>query len=178
MFVAVELPENIKEDISHLQEHLKPKVKSAKWVEPSKTHITLFFLGQVENSRLDSVVDALERVKAKRFRVQISGLGWFPRNSRFARVIWTGVSQGAENLKQLSTQVDERLLAIGFKRDKDFSPHITIARAHRSGKIATQPIAETEFSSKEFTVEYFSLMRSQLRPSGPVYTRVKSFLLD
>jgi 2'-5' RNA ligase len=147
-----------------------------KVVEPKNIHITLRFLGNVTPKMADEVFDSMKKVQFVPFNVKICGLGAFP-DVRYPRVVWAGITEGAEILRGIFSQLEPILRGLGFAPDpKGFSPHLTIARI-RSGRNKAE-LAELirENTGYEFgTVRAacLRLKRSDLTPKGPIYSTLK-----
>jgi RNA 2',3'-cyclic 3'-phosphodiesterase len=144
------------------------------WTKPSNIHLTLKFLGGVEASRIDAVGKAIERAAQGigPFEVEVGGAGCFP-SSRSPRVLWVGITDTPEQLRRLYDNIENQLEGKGFPREKrKFSPHLTIGRIRapqNSVSVADALIAKG-FDSQSFTVREVILMRSDLRPTGSIYT--------
>ena len=149
-----------------------------KLVEPENIHVTIRFLGNITPATAENIFEEMKRVQFSPFIVQIKGLGAFP-NPRYSRVIWAGITQGADQLKSIFNQLEPRLQGLGFTPDpKGFSPHLTIARV-RSGR-NKQQLAEfiTENANYEFgdiNAKCLRLKKSTLTPKGPIYSTLKEF---
>lgn len=178
-FVAVELPEAAKAALTRLQEEVKTGGGGVKWVEPRGIHLTLKFLGYVDEAKVPALVQALTRA-CEGFgplEVALSGLGVFPSPSR-PRVAWVGLSGGVETLLRLQEGVENVLSPFGFpQEERAFTPHLTIARlregvAPDEAKAFGQAFLKASPESVSFKVEGISLMKSQLTPSGAIYTRL------
>ncbi len=173
LFVAVDLDDKIREKIAPLTYELS-KFGGVKTVEPGNLHITLLFLGEVRNERVGVVENALSGVEFKPFKIRIKGMGGFP-NSSSPRVIWVGVEEDGE-LRKLADSVYMQLKKLGFRRDKEFSAHITVGRVKRRNPSVRDFIhkySDAEFG--EMDVDSFKLKQSILRPQGPVYKDVRVF---
>ncbi len=180
-FIAVELPQAVKEGLATLQKELKLAGHTAvKWVAPEGIHLTLKFLGNVSTTKISGIVGALERVAAEfsAFRLEISGLGAFP-NLKRPRVLWVGVGGQTEKLISLQQLIDKALIPQGFSPEqRPFSPHLTLARLRenalpRDRQSFGELLQKTPFTAKyEIEVDSISLMWSQLFPAGAVYTRL------
>jgi 2'-5' RNA ligase len=104
-----------------------------KLVEPKNIHITLRFLGNITSSMVERIFEEMKTVQFVPFDVKIRGMGAFPK-AYHARVVWAGITEGADQLRSIFSQLEPRLLGLGFAPDsKGFSPHLTIARV-RSGR--------------------------------------------
>jgi 2'-5' RNA ligase len=127
---------------------------------------------------VEKVFEEMKKVQFAPFDVQISSLGVFP-DLRYPRVVWVGITEGADQLKSVFSQLEPRLRGLGFTPDpKGFSPHLTIARV-KSGKNKAQ-LAEfvTKNASYDFgsvKAECLRLKKSELTPKGPIYSTLKEF---
>lgn len=184
-FIAVNLDSRLKTELSRFQEDLKKEVVGVKWVKPELLHITLKFLGEIEEkaiSQLEVPLNTLAKERAS-FQVHFSGLGAFPSTSR-PRVIWIGTEKGAEELAGLAKEVERavrKLQLPGVKEDrKDFVPHLTLGRARKNERpsLPERVLSRRWECSIPLWVDRFVLMRSDLKPGGPVYTPIKEFLLQ
>jgi len=186
-FVAIELPEGLKEELVGLVERLKSGGHSgARWVDPRGIHLTLKFLGDVPVGRLDGITSALtEAVQGiSPFRLEVGGLGVFP-NPRRVRVAWVGVSGDIDRLQRLQQRVGTSLAALGFEAEsRRFTPHLTLARvrdqtAPDEHQRFGQFIENTNFrAGHTIEVDAVCLMRSQLTRQGAIYSRINSVRLD
>jgi 2'-5' RNA ligase len=149
-----------------------------KLVEPQNIHITVRFLGNITPATAEKIFEEMKKIQFTPFTVQIKGLGAFP-NPSYPRVVWAGITDGADQLKNVFSQLEPRLRGLGFTPDaKGFSPHLTIARV-RSGRDKAQ-LAKfiTENADYEFgavNAKCFRLKKSDLTPRGPVYSTLKEF---
>ena len=149
-----------------------------KLVEPQNIHITVRFLGNITPAMAEKIFEEMKKIQFTPFNVQIKGLGAFP-NLHYARVIWAGITDGADQLKRVFSQLEPRLRGLGFTSDsKGFSPHLTIARV-RSGRNKAQ-LAEfiTQNANYEFgtiNAKCLRLKKSDLTPKGPIYSTLKEF---
>jgi 2'-5' RNA ligase len=149
-----------------------------KLVEPQNIHITIRFLGNITQATAEKIFNEMKQVQFIPFNVQIKGVGAFP-NPNYPRVVWAGITTGADQLKSVFSQLEPRLRGLGFTPDqKGFSPHLTIARV-RSGR-NKQQLAKfiTENANYEFgtvNAKCLRLKKSDLTPRGPVYSTLKEF---
>ena len=138
-------------------------------------HITLLFLGEVSDSKADVIKNRLREIKFEPFEVKFKGIGYFPPRGN-VRVVWVGVSEGVGELRKLADEVYAKLKKLGFRRDKEFAAHVTVARVKRKVdklKDMLKGFEDEEFGS--MTVDKFKLKQSILRPTGPVYKDVEVF---
>jgi 2'-5' RNA ligase len=179
-FIAVNLDENLRRSVAETQEKLRATGAEVKWVKPESVHLTLKFLGWVDEGRVPEVIEAVGAALkgAQPFRLRLEGVGGFPTPSA-PRVIWVGVKEGAQELSELAQRVEAALEPLGFVREeRGFSPHATIGR--RKGPGGRQALAavmqtEGERAFGEMQVKRVELMRSDLRPTGPIYTSQRAF---
>jgi 2'-5' RNA ligase len=149
-----------------------------KLVEPQNIHITVRFLGDITPDTAEKIFEEMKKIQFTPFNVQISGLGVFP-DLHYPRVVWAGMTEGADQLKNVFTQLEPRLQGLGFTPDpKGFSPHLTIARV-RSGTNKTQ-LAEfinknANYDFGAIKAECLRLKKSDLTPKGPIYSTFKEF---
>jgi 2'-5' RNA ligase len=177
-FIAVACPPEAKEKLAEAVERIGP-LGDLRVVEKENIHITLRFLGDVEESRLEELINALSTVKKPGFEVCIKGLGAFP-GSGSPRVLWAGAEKGDKELKELHEAVDSAIAPLGYAREERFSSHYTIARVkylrNKEGmKELLTEYKETVFGC--FNVDSFYLMKSVLQRSGPSYSEINRFRL-
>jgi len=180
-FVAIELEEAIHQEIRRTQTLLKsnPSGRHGRWVRPEGIHLTLKFLGDVPADQIDTIAQAIRDATAgvAPFRVSYGGLGCFP-NTRFPRVIWIGVEDPEGTLLRLQKAVETHLSALGYPPERRaFHPHLTLARTRRVSKgeqVALGKLVERTQVDRlgDMLVREISLMRSELRSSGAVYTQL------
>jgi len=181
-FVAVELPEGIKNQIATVQADLKRIPAQVSWVKPGNIHVTLKFLGEVPENKIEEVFSATEAGcnGTKKFRMGLKGLGGFPNLQR-PRVIWVGTSAGEKEITELQEKVEKEIEKIGFPREeRKFTPHFTIGRIKIPKGIEklSEAVEKTEFSTPEFEVKEVVVMQSQLNPAGAIYTPLKKIALE
>ncbi len=180
-FIAIESSEKAQKSLKIIQSELEGTGADLKTVKPENIHSTLRFLGNISEDKLEDVKKALEDTKKLGpFKIEIQGLGIFPSPS-FIRVIWAGVSEGSEKMKQLREKINQSLKKINFpSEDKDFIPHFTIARV-KSGKakdkLGSIVERESETSFGKARVEEIKLKKSELTPEGPIYSDLKTVKL-
>lgn len=181
-FIAIELPKNIKDSLASLQEQLKTSGADVKWVSLENIHLTLKFLGEIDETKLNKIIKILEDAALDKnpFQIGISSLGAFPKIN-FPRVIWIGIGKGDSEVKAIARDLEEKISQIGIpKEGRAFSSHITIGRV-RSMRNREKLIRELEtlasnFGQRnfsEFSVTKITLFKSTLTPKGPIYEALK-----
>jgi len=175
IFIAIELPQDIKENLQSLQEELKKANADVKWVKPENIHLTLKFLGYVPASQIPEIIQELKSGLDGfgTFSVEIAKLGSFPEKGK-PRVIWTGVNSGSENIVRLQNKVEDFLKKFNFPiEERKYTPHLTIGRVRGLQNIKLlQDLIGTRNNVQfgNMNVENVSIIRSDLKPEGPVYT--------
>lgn len=178
-FVCVEVSAAARERIEQLQHRLARSSAEVSWVKKANLHLTLKFLGEIPQAQVERAGAVLKEVAAGRscFELQFGGTGSFP-HARNPRILWVGLVQGLETLKELQHAVDTGLSTAGFAREtRPFTPHLTIGRV-KSGRNAAplvQALLAAGFHSAPFRVSELVLMRSELKSSGAVYTPLQVF---
>lgn len=182
LFVALDLPREVREQLHRLTERLRSVCAGARWVRPEGMHITLKFIGHAESAQCEAICKALDAAPWDApVEMKFRGLGFFP-NERRPRVMWCGV-EGSPNLARLAADIEESLAPLGVEREtRAYTPHLTLARidaerAHR-GEIEKLGEAAREFAGAEFgaarETEFF-LFESVTKPAGAEYRKLKSF---
>jgi 2'-5' RNA ligase len=183
LFVACELDEAIRDRLAAVAEKAEERIDGVKWVAHGNIHITLKFLGEVEDAAVDEIAAAIGAAvsETKAFTLSVRGLGAFPPKGS-PQVLWAGVSEGADGLVSLNDAVERALEPIGFEREKrSFSPHATLGRVRKKARPkGLRELVEAgrtaDFGSQEVTE--ITLMRSVLKPTGPIYTPVHTWTLE
>jgi RNA 2',3'-cyclic 3'-phosphodiesterase len=171
LFVAVQVPDDIRGKASSLSAELPPDAITP--VQPKNMHLTLRFIGEVDEKAKDEIVRKLEAVRFKPFGCSMKGVGVFPSED-YVRVVWAGVESGGA-LVALAKSVIETLAGIGEQDPKPFSAHMTIVRVRRKIDPKAFLARHKNDSFGDFTVSGFDLIESELGPGGPAYKKVASF---
>jgi 2'-5' RNA ligase len=179
-FVAIELPDATRMALAAVQRELDSAAppQTVRWTRPESIHLTLQFLGDVPPGQIDAVADALrDGCRGKTgFTLDLQGIGVFP-NPRRPRIVWVGVSEPTGALAARHREVGRALSPLGFpSEERPFQPHLTIGRAarHASGRDLAELGDEIVKSDVDLigqvVVDHVSLMKSELRPAGALYT--------
>jgi 2'-5' RNA ligase len=187
-FIAIELNESIKAALTDLQEQLKAKAPkgSVRWVKSEGIHLTLQFLGNVPANRIEEIERAIAQACAgfPAFSFSVGGLGCFP-DPRRPRVVWVGVHEETGTLKRLQKAVEDGMEKLGFPPEgREFHAHLTLGRTQQrasSGDMRrlSQLVEETNIGELgQMEARVVSLMRSDLRPTGAVYTQLAAVELE
>jgi 2'-5' RNA ligase len=183
IFIALDIPAEIRTALTEYMERARALAPDARWARVEGLHVTLKFIGEVSDARVQEIKTALALVKAAPFAVRFDGVGFFP-NTNAARVFWAGVDGGKE-LPQLASSVDAALKKIGITReDKPYHPHLTLARAGAHLLRDLQILAANptiQFGSTIFgsmTAREFFLYQSQPQKGGSRYVKLERFELE
>ncbi len=181
-FLAIEIPEVLREKLREFLRELKSTGADVKWVRPEGIHLTLKFLGAVEREALETISFAL-RPAVERFapfELKAQGAGCFP-SLRNPRVVWTGLIEEEDAVCRLQREIETITAGLGFPfEDRPFKPHLTLGRVRSpKGKIPLTQMIEgnSHLDLGSFRVERVVLFRSVLRPEGAVYTKLQEFYL-
>ena len=174
-FLALDIPNGIKDRIMDVEGMVEKSGADVKLVEKENLHVTMKFLGDVTEGTVEKVFMAMEGLGEERFEIEVMGTGVFP-NPRMVRVLWVGIGGGSEKVISIFKKLDAGIASLGFPRERDFTPHITIGRV-RSPRNRDELIKTMEkFSGEKFgtaAVSRVVLKRSVLTPSGPMYSNLR-----
>ncbi|RLG59105.1 MAG: RNA 2',3'-cyclic phosphodiesterase [Candidatus Hydrothermarchaeota archaeon] len=175
-FIAIDVSNFFAEVLDELS-----KIRGLKLVSPENLHITLKFLGEVEESKVEKIHESMRQALEKfdSFSISFKGMGVFP-SLRYIRVIWVGVERNRERIIEMQKALEQELEKLNFKREKEFSPHLTLARVKFLGEKQKILKLISKFENVEFgelRVEKVRLKKSRLTPQGPIYTTVREICL-
>ncbi len=180
LFIAINLDDLLKKQLSIILEDFKKEESSVKWVEAHNLHITLKFLGDTPEEKIIHIKRALKDINYQSFSLKLKDPGCFP-NTKQPRVVWLGISEGKDDLLKLNTEVENSLEKQGFPTEnKDFKCHITLGRVKKFKKIYAFEKFLKKIEGKDFIeqkIEHIDLMKSNLYPTGPVYEILEQYLL-
>jgi len=184
-FIAVELQKDIVEAVDRFLTKTTQEIKNNKisWVKKENLHITIKFLGEIEEEQLETINKVLSEISKsiKSFEVEIKEIGVFP-NLNYPRVVWIGVKDEANNLVSLANLVEEKLAKFGFqKEDKEFTAHLTIGRVKKLNNLNEIKTYVEKYKSIEFgksKIDSITFFQSILKPEGPEYKVIEKFSLN
>lgn len=175
LFIAALIPEDIRTQLTNYINFLKHNIYGVKWEKFEKLHVTLKFLGDIDESRVNEISNLLEKLvhNYSPFNTSILDFGGFP-DLKNPKVLYTGLSHNSE-LPKFQNELEKSLSEIGFEKEKRrFIPHITVGRVKKRIHIKESlPITQSIFD-----ITQIGLIKSELRPEGSVYTPLKLFKLE
>lgn len=172
-FFAVDIhdKQTVQNLIALQNELLRAAGEGLKPVEPENLHITLLFLGELDDTEVTEAEKALHSIESKPFEIEMNGVGYFPGGGR-VNVIWVGVREGADNLVDVHSQLRKRLPHIRVEEQR-FIPHLTVCRVkylrNRGQLLDTINRNRNTFFGKQLVTKIV-LKKSVLTSSGPVYS--------
>lgn len=178
MFIAIELPSQIQESLAKIEIILKKCGIDAKWVEPDNIHLTLKFLGEVEEERIEGIKRILQETANlfNSFTVRFKDFGFFP-DERRPRVFFVS-TDNEETLKDIAQKIEERLEKIGFPKEDRFKSHLTLARLKGLKNIGCLKGEIKNISLNEtFPVKEITFFKSTLTKTCPIYEALFKALL-
>jgi RNA 2',3'-cyclic 3'-phosphodiesterase len=187
LFVALEIPDEIRNRFADLIAQLKPKCPAAKWVRPESLHVTLKFIGQAREEKLSVIKSSLATIHSPRpIDMHFGGLGFFP-SEKHPRVFWCG-AEISPNAAPLAAEIDRALETLGIPLEtREFKPHLTLARLNSEDRhppsrsqecLVAITAAAGQSASKSFgatRTSEFHLFESKLKPSGAEYICLQTF---
>ena len=190
-FLAIELPPDLRNRLATIQEDLKRHIERTvdqvkiSWIRPASMHLTLRFLGDMPEESIDPLRIGIEQVTSthQSLLLPLERIGVFPNRNQ-PRVLWAGPPEGwqrgpeAERLATLHRAIETSCQTLGFTAEaRPFSPHLTLARMKEGARSVGRALVSSELVDRSITVgvlpvEAIALMRSELRPSGSIYTKL------
>jgi 2'-5' RNA ligase len=192
IFIGIDLDSEVRGRITRFVEGVQGFAPDARWVRPESLHVTLKFIGEQTAEQVGAITERLGGVESNAFDIRAGGYGFFP-TVKAPRVFWIGIHAGPQ-LAALAESIDVAVAELGIPReDRPFSPHLTLARAGKSGspKWRKGDGPNTAFAGLEkrlaargdpdfgtMTAREFILYQSQLSPGGSKYTKLQRFPLQ
>jgi 2'-5' RNA ligase len=175
-FIAVETSADIRASAGALQESLARTGAQVKWTSPETMHVTLLFLGEVDDRDLHSICRTVREVAASEppFPLRVSGVGAFPTPRR-PKILWAGLTEGAEELQRLHRKLEAKLIDLGCyrKEERGYTPHLTLGRVQRETDefaLARELPKLQSWDGGRTVVEEVLVFSSELQRTGPEYT--------
>lgn len=175
LFVGIPLPEEVRQHLHLIQGGLE----GAHWINPASMHVTLRFIGEIDEVQAGHVDEALREIHEPAFDMSLSRLDVFGRGHR-VHTLWAGIDAGPE-LGHLQGKVERAVVQAGLDAQRrKFSPHVTLAKVKKSpkGKVAEWLAGHGGLATEAFTVDKFILYRSHLGHNGAHYEDVAEYFLE
>jgi RNA 2',3'-cyclic 3'-phosphodiesterase len=176
LFVAIELPKEVKDELFRIQKLIPSKFAKIKWVSKKNLHLTLKFIGETD---VETISKKLKEIKFESFKLNLSKFemcsrGKYTKKSYVAR-LWVNIKP-LQNIIKLQQNVDSVLLGV-VKGDQKFSPHLTLGRVKlvKKKEALVKVLKEISVNPLEFEINEFKLMQSKLTKDGPIYSVVERF---
>ena len=176
-FIAIDLHDATRQGLAAVQEQLRQSRAGVRWVKPSSIHLTLKFLGNIQAVQMEDIALAVAQEIRDHPPITLgaAGLGAFP-SRRKPRVIWIGMEGEVQRLTRIQARVENALEPLGFVREKrPFRPHLTIGRVKDRRRLQSLIDVMAELKIPEFDsfdVTEIILYKSDLRPTGAIYTKL------
>lgn len=174
LFIAIELPDELKRKL----ERLRMEIPGVRWVPAEQLHLTLVFLGEVDEATTAILTAQLAQIQTGAFELSPCGIGCFPDRRR-PRVVWLGVKPEPK-LLSLAQAVQQTVMAAGIiLEERPFSPHLTLARLKPPAARELDVFLDRHVTTTltPFPVQEFTLFQSRLTAQGAVHSQIKSFML-
>jgi len=177
-FIAINLPSSVKERVELVHKEWDALSPHVRWVAPQNVHVTLKFLGDVAEERVTVIGDALDRMVASfpPFGFTVTSFGVFP-DLRYPRVVWLGIGEGADQVSALQATVEAEMERLGFAPErKPFRSHVTVGRmkSPRGRRVLAEFLQSDARIEERVEVRDIALMKSELRPTGPIYSLLRA----
>lgn len=175
-FIAIDFPGEVIKEVARVQGILGRKQFTGKLTEPENLHLTLKFLGEIDRRRLGAVRKALLGLVVEKFEARLAEPGTFNHRGK-PSIVWIKV--GGKGIFELQSSVDEALEKVGFRKEKRFMSHLTIARVKyvKAKQDFKDYVSNLGVKKLRWDVNEFRLMSSELRLTGPIYKTIEKFRL-
>jgi 2'-5' RNA ligase len=176
-FIALELSREAINEIEEIQKLIKKKgFFYGKFTEPENLHLTLKFLGEVDDEKIEEVKKKLGEIKINKFNASLGALGFF--SEKIFRILW--IKLMGKEIWELQKQVDDALSELGFRKEERFMSHITIARIKKviDKKFLVNYVKNLRHRKIKFEVKDFCFKKSELKIDGPAYSDIEKYSLE
>jgi 2'-5' RNA ligase len=178
LFIALDILAEIRAGLTSYMERARALAPEARWARVEGLHVTLKFIGHVDDAAVGKIKTALLAIKSAPFEVKFTGVGFFP-NPNAGRVFWAGVD-GGDSLPKLASTIDAAMEKLGIEREtKPYHPHLTLARtSSRPLRGLKSLLDEPPPQFGTMTAREFFLYQSQPQKGGSKYTKLERFELE
>ena len=184
-FLAIDLPSSLQSAIGRNIRTVQRELHGLSWSKPENLHINLKFLGDTTESQVDHIHQVVETAisHVSPFAIELKGFGVFP-DDRSPRVLWIGLGGALDSLATLAECVGRAMVPLGFpQEDRPFRPHLTVGRVKKDHRevgrtLNALGVFTDPFFCGQLPVERVTLFKSELRPTGPIYTKLWDISLN
>lgn len=178
-FLAIDLPSSLQSAVGQNMRSVKRELPGLSWSKPENLHINLKFFGGTAESQVDQIRQAVEPAisHVSPFDLELKGFGAFP-DDRAPRVLWVGLGGALDSLVTLAECIGRAVVPLGFPQEERlFRPHLTVARVKKDHRAVGRALGGLGVFTDDFlcgplSVERVALFKSELQPSGAVYTKL------
>ena len=177
VFVAIDFPSEVIEEVARIQEVLRNLKFTGKMTELENLHLTLKFIGEIDLEKLEEVKNKLKNIKFDIFDARLENIGTFSFRGN-PRIVWIKVK--GKGIFELQKKIDEMMSELGFKLEERFMGHMTIARIKyvKDKETFKKYAGEIGLKDTRFKIDEFKLKESELKMMGPIYTDLEIYKLD
>ncbi|MBU0760119.1 MAG: RNA 2',3'-cyclic phosphodiesterase [Nanoarchaeota archaeon] len=175
-FIAIDFPDEVVKEVARVQSVLNTRKFTGKLTELGNLHLTLKFLGEIDEEKLNLVKRELGEIKVKKFEARLGDAGSFSYRGK-PKIVWIKIN--GKGMFELQEKVDKAMLRVGFEKEERFMSHLTLARVKyvKSPSNFIEYVKNLSVREIKFDVEGFKLMASELKSMGPVYETLVEFSL-
>jgi RNA 2',3'-cyclic 3'-phosphodiesterase len=173
-FIAISFPDEVVEEIARIQELLQKRNFTGKLTELKNLHLTLKFLGEIDAEKLAIVQDRLKKIQFNRLDLKLGEVGTFARFGE-PKIVW--IKLEGQALWDLQSAIENVMHELGFKKEEKFMAHITLARIKyvEDKKGFRESVKQIKPKKAEFSINEFTLKKSELQPLGPIYSDIATY---
>jgi 2'-5' RNA ligase len=180
LFFAIELPDTVRAQLARLRDQLKSKIDKASFTRDENLHITLKFLGEMDERKVDELTESIAKIRSAPIELRAEAIECFPQRGA-VRIVAAGFGGDLPTLNAMHRTVEQRCQHLGVSPEqRPYRPHVTLARARSTLPGSTRALANKITTgllpADGFSVDRFVLMQSRLTPSGSHYSVLKTFL--
>lgn len=180
LFIALNVPDIVLDEIYSIRNEIYPAGESVKWESKEKLHITLKFLGDVKEYKIEEIVQSLNEISKSTdsFECEFDKFGMFYKRNT-PRILWLGTPYN-NNIQDLHIKIDTSMSRLGFDKEiRKFKAHLTLLRIKGNEDLKKlEKFRQLELKPIKFRAQNIELIKSELKPAGSVYTIIKSFKLN
>lgn len=176
LFIALPLPQEIVQFLGNIVADFRQKPGKVKWVNPKNIHLTLKFLGETDNGKVEAISRSIKNTAGKHPSINniIDKIGGFP-NLRRPKVIWAGLTDNIDKLEDLASDIDSEMTELGFEKEtRKFKSHLTLGRVkdNRDMSDLAKYLESYQIQPMAVLFDKIVLFKSTLTPAGPIYERM------